>query len=260
MGVNTDQVLALFDRQLRQDARPDAPHARVERVGDVVRQVGADPAWTGVLWSDLNEETADAAIAAQVRHFASTGQEFEWKLYAHDRPHDLASRLRAAGFTPGPAETVMVAEIRDLPIEVGLPDGVDVRLVTDPAGVDLLADVHEQAFGTDGSQLRDRLHAQLAQAPETLSAVVVMAGDLPVSAARMEFHPGTQFASMWGGGTVASWRRRGIYRALVAHRARIASERGCRYLQVDASSQSRPILHRLGFVPLSVTTPYVYPG
>lgn len=55
----------------------------------------------------------------------------------------------------------------------------------------------------------------------------------------------------------APWGR-GIYRALVAHRARIAAERGYRYLQVDASSESRPILHRLGFVPLSTTTPYTY--
>jgi hypothetical protein len=45
---------------------------------------------------------------------------------------------------------------------------------------------------------------------------------------------------------------------LVAFRTRIAAERGYRYLQVDASNESRPILHRLGFVPLSSTTPYIY--
>ncbi|MBI0320141.1 GNAT family N-acetyltransferase, partial [Streptomyces javensis] len=50
----------------------------------------------------------------------------------------------------------------------------------------------------------------------------------------------------------------GVYRALVAFRARIAADRGCRYLQVDASGMSRPILRRLGFVPLTTTTPYVY--
>ena len=50
----------------------------------------------------------------------------------------------------------------------------------------------------------------------------------------------------------------GIYRALVAHRARDAVKRGYRYLQVDASRQSRPVLERLGFEPLTTTTPYVY--
>ncbi len=59
---------------------------------------------------------------------------------------------------------------------------------------------------------------------------------------------------------MAEWRGRGLYRALIAFRARIAAERGYRYLQVDASDQSRPILERLGFVALTTTTPYVYGG
>jgi GNAT superfamily N-acetyltransferase len=152
----------------------------------------------------------------------------------------------------------MVAGIHDLPSGVDLPKGVRLRPVTDPAGVDLVADVHERAFGTSGARLREQLLAQLAQTPDTVVMTVAMAGDLPVCAARMELHPGTEFASLWGGGTLPAWRGRGIYRALIAHRARIAAESGYRFLQVDASSQSRPILQRLGFVPLSTTTPYVY--
>jgi GNAT superfamily N-acetyltransferase len=73
-------------------------------------------------------------------------------------------------------------------------------------------------------------------------------------------HPGTEFAGLWGGGTVPGWRGRGIYRALVGHRAGVAAGLGYRYLQVDASSQSRPILHGLGFAALSTTTPYVHPS
>ena len=34
--------------------------------------------------------------------------------------------------------------------------------------------------------------------------------------------PARRFAGLWGGGTVEGWRGRGIYRALVAHRARAA--------------------------------------
>jgi GNAT superfamily N-acetyltransferase len=92
---------------------------------------------------------------------------------------------------------------------------------------------------------------------DTVSIVLATAGDEPVCAARMEFAPGTAFAGLWGGGTVKEWRGRGIYRALVAHRARIAAEHGYRYLQVDASDDSRPILSRLGFAALSTTTPYL---
>jgi GNAT superfamily N-acetyltransferase len=79
-----------------------------------------------------------------------------------------------------------------------------------------------------------------------------------VSSARLEVVPGTEFGGLWGGSTLQRWRGRGIYRALVAHRARIAVERGIRYLQVDASEDSRPILERLGFVAVTTTTPYVW--
>ncbi|WP_328456041.1 GNAT family N-acetyltransferase [Streptomyces sp. NBC_00386] len=253
-------VLALFDRDMREGARPDAPGARVERVGKVVRLVGADKGWNGVVWSDLDATGADAAIAEQVRFFSSLGGDFEWKLYGHDRPEDLGQRLRAAGFTAQPEETLMVAELSDLALDGEPPEGVRLLPVTDRAGVALVADVHEQAFGGDSTLLRHQLLAQLTGDANTVVAVVALVGDVPVSAARMELPPGARFAGLWGGGTVEAWRGRGIYRALVAHRARVAAERGYRYVQVDASSQSRPILTRLGFQPLTTTTPYVYEG
>jgi hypothetical protein len=77
-----------------------------------------------------------------------------------------------------------------------------------------------------------------------------------VSAGRIDFNEQSDFASIWGGSTVEAWRGRGIYRASVALRAKLARERGYRYLQVDALPTSRPILERLGFVLLTTTTPY----
>ncbi|MCX4977252.1 MULTISPECIES: GNAT family N-acetyltransferase [unclassified Streptomyces] len=251
-------VLALFDRDMREGARPDAPGARIEHVGKVVRQVGTERGWSGVTWSDLDEASADEAIAEQIRYFTGLGREFEWKLYGHDQPEDLGQRLRDAGFTAQPEETLMIAELGDLVLDAEPPEGVHLLPVTDRAGVDLVADVHEQAFGTDGTRLRHQLLAQLTGDEDTVVAVVALAGDVPVSAARMELLPGARFAGLWGGGTVEAWRGRGIYRALVAHRARVAADRGYRYVQVDASSQSRPVLTRLGFQPLTTTTPYVY--
>jgi len=246
-------VLALFDRDMREGAQPDGPDARVERVGRIVRQVSSEHGWNGVVWSDL-----DAAITEQIAHFSGLGREFEWKLYGHDLPVDLGQRLRAAGFVGQPEETLMIGEVAGLNLDAEPPEGIRILPVTDSAGVDLVAQVHEKAFGTDGSRLRHQLLAQLRADADTVVAVVALAGDTPVSAARMELVPGTRFAGLWGGGTVEGWRGRGIYRALVAHRARAAVDRGYRYLQVDAMSSSRPILERLGFEPLTTTTPYVH--
>ncbi|GGJ30125.1 GNAT family N-acetyltransferase [Streptomyces brasiliensis] len=251
-------VLALYDRDIREGARPDGPRARVERTGDVVRQVAGAHGWNGVVWSALDESTADAAIADQMAHFTGLGLDFEWKLYGHDRPVDLGKRLTAAGFTAEPEETLLVGEVAALTLDAEPPAGVRIVTATDAAGVDLVVDVHEKAFSTDGTRLRHQLLAGLTADPVTVVAVVALAGDEPVSAARMELVPGTRFAGLWGGGTVEGWRGRGLYRALVAHRARAAAARGYRYLQVDAMPQSRPILERLGFQPLSTTTPYVH--
>lgn len=254
-------LLALFDREMREHARPEGPGVRVERAGDVVRQVGAADDWNGVVWTSpgLDGAGADTAIAAQVEYYTALGHdEFEWKLYSHDRPADLGRRLLAAGFGAEPAETLLVAHVADLSTAVRLPDGVTLRAVTDAAGVELMVLAHERAFGTDGSRLRHQVSARLESAPDRCVAVVAMAGDEPVSSARMELCPGTGFAGLWGGGTAAPWRGRGIYRALIAYRARIAAERGYRYLQVDATDLSDPILRRIGFTALSRTTPYVY--
>lgn len=251
-------VLTVYDRDLREGARPDGPGARIERAGRVVRQVADAHGWNGVLWSGLDAADADRAVRDQIAYFGGLGLDFEWKLYAHDEPADLGDRLLAAGFRAEPTETLMVAEVTELPLDTAPPAGVRFVEARDPAGVDLVVDVHERVFGTDGGGLRHRLLTRLASDPGTVVAVAALAGDEPVAAARMELVPGTRFAGLWGGGTVAAWRGKGIYRALIAHRVRVAAAQGYRYVHVDASSMSRPILDRLGFHALTTTTPYLY--
>lgn len=257
---HSDQAtaLALYDRTMRRDMKPDGPGCQVERDGDVVRQTGPAHAWNGVLWSALTVDRADEAIIRQIRHFTALGLPFEWKLYSHDTPHDLGERLRAAGFVPEAEESLMVAEPGRLTTRPELPPGIRLLTITRPDQLRLAAEVHDAAFGTDGTRLYEQLLEQLATAPDTVAIVVALHGDRPVSSARVELRPGTDFAGLWGGGTVPEWRGKGLYRALVAHRARLAAARGFRYLQVDALETSRPILERLGFVRLGTTTPYTY--
>ena len=261
-SASDKDLLATFDARMRAAAGPDEPGERVERVGGVVRAIGARPTdWHGVVFSDLDATTADAAIQAQIAYFRGVGADFEWKLYSHDRPADLGARLLAAGFEADAPETLFVAEITQLSgagLSESPPDGVTLRPVTTPSDPHLVAAPHDAAFGTGGDRARDRALARLAADPDTVWTWLAMAGDRPVSAARMLVHAGTGFASLWGGGTAPDWRGRGIYRALVARRMRVAAELGCEYLQVDASDMSRPILERLGFRALSITTPYEY--
>jgi GNAT superfamily N-acetyltransferase len=254
--VDRRAVLTAFDEQIRRNPTTDG---RVEHDHGVVRCIAAD-GWNGVTWSELHDADADAVIAAQVSRFAGVSGTWEWKHYSYDQPPDLPSRLLAAGFTPEPPETLLVAEIADLELDVPAPADVELRAVVDEPGVDALLAVHDAVFGVDHSSLGRALSERLRRLPLSVAAVIAVAGETPIAAGRVEFRAGTEFASLWGGGTLPAWRGCGVFRALVAHRAALASAHGFRYLQVDASADSRPILQRLGFTELATTTPFVHPG
>jgi GNAT superfamily N-acetyltransferase len=257
--VDALAVRAVFDAQIRRNTRAGEPGAVVEAGNGVLRWLAPGMQTSRVTWSELTCDSADAVIAAQVRYFAARGTPVEWKLYDYDQPADLARRLLAAGFAAGDEELMLVAETAAIDSDVRLPDGVRLDLVTGQAGVEAMMAVHDLAFpGHPSAELGEQLADQLREAPELVRMVVAMAGDEPVSAARVEFVPGTDFAGLWGGGTIPDWRGQGIFRALVAYRAGLAATRGYRYLHVDALPASRPILQRLGFKPVAATTPYVW--
>jgi GNAT superfamily N-acetyltransferase len=252
--VDQPGVLAAFDEQMRRHAVA-GPGVRVEVDERVTRTVGTDGSWSAVVWSHLTEADADEVIAAEV---ARTTGSLEWKLYSHDRPADLPERLTAAGLQPEPVETLMVAEIADLHLPVAVPDGVRLTTVEDDAGVETMLGVHRDVFGSVHPGTAEAVRGSLMLRPRPIEAVIARVGGLAVSAGRVEFHEGTDFASLWGGGTLPTWRGRGVFRALVGHRAVLARDRGFRYLQVDAMPASRPILARMGFQPLAETTPWMY--
>src|SRR3954452_8905617 len=253
-------LLAAFDEQIRRHPIADALDGYVEYEEKVIRRIGGADGWNGVTWSALSDSNADAVIAAQIGRFQELGRSWEWKHYSYDEPADLSARLLAAGFTRDPDETLLVAEIANLELQVPPPAGVQVRTVVDAAGVAAAVSVLDEVFDDDHSGLGRALLSALGRRSSSVVAAVAVAGDTPIATGRVEFHTGTDFASLWGGATVSAWRGRGVFRSLVAHRAALASARGFRYLQVDALPASRPILERLGFVALATTTPFVHPG
>jgi GNAT superfamily N-acetyltransferase len=255
------RLLDAYDAQLRGRAPGSLPAGvRVERDGPLLRFVGErhggflDYRDLGV----LDGPDLDELIARQVRVFAERGERFEWKLHGHDRPADLAQRLRAAGFVPEDRETVVIAPVTRIAAEPRLPADVALREVTGREDLVRVAALSQAIWHEDHRWLADSLEAELAADPDGLTVVVAEAGGALVCAGWARFVRGTDFATLWGGGTLPAWRSRGIYRAVVAHRANLAARRGFERLQVDASDDSRPILERLGFVAVTTTTPFVW--
>jgi GNAT superfamily N-acetyltransferase len=253
--MDRDAVRAAFDEQIRR--HPESGPG-IEVVHDVAttRVVASPDGWSGVTWSDLSDRDVDEAISAEAAVFAAAGRRWEWKYYSYDQPPSLPERLRAHGLVPDEVEALMIARITDLDLHVPPPPGVELVQVVDEAGVEALVQVHDQAFGGDHSGMGRSVLADISERTGSVEAFVAYAGARPISAGRVSFHAGTDFAGLWGGGTIPAWRGRGVFRSLVSHRAARAAAAGFRYLQVDASADSRPILQRMGFVEVATTTPF----
>lgn len=231
-----------------------------EKDGPLLRTVGQFRGFvTGPRDLGLRGRELDELIAQQRDFFAARGEAVEWKTRAHDIPADIPDRLRAAGFVPAEQATVLIGRAAELAVrEPVLPEGVTIRRVTAEADLRRLGALQSSVWDADLNWLATDLLGRIAAAPDEMAIYAVEAEGEMVCTAWVGFRPGTEFASLLGGSTVAAWRGKGIYRALVATRAALAAARGVPYLHVDATDDSAPILRRLGFRAVTTTTPYVW--
>jgi GNAT superfamily N-acetyltransferase len=255
------ELLQAYDVQLRAHLPTALPNGvRVERDGPLLRYFGLDHRGF-VEYRDLEGLTGtalDDLIARQISVFADRGEAFEWKFHEHDQPDDLRQRLEAFGLVAEDVETVLIAPTDRVADHRSEPPGVGLREVSERRDLDRIAALGEAIWRDDRTWLVDSLEREM-QADPTGTTIVVAEADGEVVAAGWVRYPGnTEFATFWGGATAPGWRGRGIYRALVSYRARLARERCRRYLEVDASANSSPILKRLGFLAVTTTIPFVW--
>lgn len=262
----TDTLLTAYDEQLRTEAEM-AGAREVVRIG---------PLWCAIFdhggfvsYRDLGGASGaavDELVERTVAHFRDDTDvaSFEWKSRGHDLPADLGARLVAHGLVAEPVETVMIGDASLLAVDVPLadtPQGPVVvrRIEPGPSAVDdvtRMLEAQASAFGTGrGPSVESAVRELESGASELWIAEV---GGRVVCGGRLTPVDGTDFAGIWGGSTLPELRGRGIYRALVAARARSAVERGIRFIHSDCTDMSRPILERSGLRAVTTTTPYVW--
>jgi hypothetical protein len=266
-GINTDAkteraavLLAAYDDQLRGGA--EAADVPTSMDGPVIRVEYPSRGFVSYRSLEgLDDAQLDALIARQRDYFAAKGQPVEWKTRGHDLPADLPERLAAAGFVPEERETVVIGESADIAERLagrGSVEGVTIRRTEDKADFARIAAMESAVWDQDWSWLTDDLVSRHATGLTDIFVAEAESTGEVVSAAWAVYKKNTDFTGLWGGSTLQELRGRGIYKALVAVRAARAVELGYRYLQVDASDDSSPILQRLGFLAVTTTTPYVY--
>lgn len=258
--MDLDSVRAAFDEQVRRNTTTLLPGvAGFRDIGGVLCELAVPGQRRScVNWSGLDEDTADDAIAGQVDFFRRRGEVFEWQLLGYDQPADLGRRLIRAGFVPDEEEVLLFAETAGLPQDVPPPDRIRLVEVRDAAGVEAAAATQEDLVPGSPRRVRHVSRMLAGLADDRVALVLALAGDEPVCSAVVAFGPGTDFAGLYTAATRTGWRGRGIYRAVVAYRVKLAAARGFRYLRVETTTMSRPVLRRMGFEPVSATTTYVW--
>lgn len=257
-------LLTLYDREERQRPFVTDAGSRLAWDGPVFRLTGAGPApWeNAVLYvaPEGREPDAQAALVErQVAHFDALGHGFEWKVFGHDGPPNLAEELAARGLHAEEVETIVVFPT-SAPFDARpWPAGVTLEEVHDAAGLREVGGVNARVNGRadHADWLVRSLTEELAAAPGRLRVFVARHEGAAISIGWMRLPEGTSFASLWGGSTLDEWRQRGLYTALVAHRIAIARAHGFPFVTVDCGPRSLPILLRRGFDVLTTCTPWI---
>ena len=249
--MDRDQVLRVLDAERQGIAHAGA---LLDVRPAVTRIRAADGSHHRVVFSSLRAENADAIIDEEVAHYRQLGVVFEWKAYAHDAPPDLLARLERRGFEIGEREAVMVYDLTHAATWIDAPAPAVVRVDCSDR-LDDYRRVAERVFGKDYAFTTNELAAALATGSPRHRGYVAYVADGPASIGRLYTNSGSVFGGLCGGGTLPACRGLGLYRAVVAARARDARAAGARYLLADALPTSQPILERLGFERVTDTWP-----
>ncbi len=157
-----------------------------------------------------------------------------------------ASEITLSGERLGEPIPVLVLDLAAQPAELLGPAPAEVRRLTRPADLEDIIQVEETVWGADMGWMRARMGGHLA-VPGYLDLYAAYVEGQPVAAAWTYFNPGSQFAGLFGGSTLEAFRGRGLYQGLLRARAQAAIQRGYRFLLVEPTAMSRPILTRRGF-------------
>jgi ribosomal protein S18 acetylase RimI-like enzyme len=255
--LNREMMLELFNKHMRIDIC--YPGYRRDRTDSVIRQVSLEKETGFLLYSEMDESTADVVIAEQIAFFEQVGQPFEWKVFDYDQPVNLRDRLQAKGFTIEEQEALMVVDLTEGNHLLDIPVQPEIRRITDERGIRDVVGLEDDVWGISHHELGERLVQDFLDDSVELFVYAAYVDEKVVCAAWMYLHNGTPFASLWGGSTLPQFRKRGFYSSLLGIRAQEAATKGYRFLMVDASSMSQPILEKQGFLCLATSNPCISP-
>jgi GNAT superfamily N-acetyltransferase len=224
-----------------------AGRATVTRFGGIVTVVTGLPFdWFNQILIEEDEATP-AAVLDAIDRARADGRSFVVRL--RDGIDDrLIPAMDRAGLTPPDAQDRtpgMVAFPIDRDALAGAPaPGLEIRRVTDAAGIDVHRRVVTAGFGSDPAVADGTACLALLDRPECAVYVGYADGEPVVSG--LGWRTGRTIG-VYSIATIESARRRGYGAAMTARVAADGLAAGCDAAALQASEMGRPIYERLGF-------------
>lgn len=195
-----------------------------------------------VIWSALDEQSADRVIDATIAEYRALGLQFRWDAGPYSAPADLADRLERRG--------LVVSWGRGMARATSPPPGTDDPAIdvveVGASTVGVFSQVMAGGWSLEPTPLTEA-NAHILAAPGNRHHMFLAYrhGEPAATASYVAF---ARSAYLLGGVVLPRHRGNGLYRALVRGRLDHARERGIELATSHArESSSAPILEHMGF-------------
>ncbi len=207
-----------------------------------------------VAWIRCREEEVDEVVAEVRSTMRPRGLPLMWVLDPETEPSNLGEHLARYGILPdahSPHVDVMVLPI-DARLHAPEVDGLELHDALASAEAFRRADaVNAEGFGEpprgltpDEAAAQERRRAAMLGAGNRHMILATIDGE-DAGAAALTLYPTAALIN--GAAVLTRFRRRGVYRAMLAARLALARQPGVEGLVVWGGSMSAPILARTGF-------------
>jgi ribosomal protein S18 acetylase RimI-like enzyme len=210
----------------------------------------------GVYRTKINDADADSRIISTMQEFAQHKCPLRWIVTGSTRPTDFGVRLEKFGFKKDHEALGLAAKAADL-LQSGLTNKV-VKLTEDR--LDDWVDAAMTGWGNPESfrlGLREDVLRALRADSATLQYFAAISDDRIVGTGALRIC--SKSGHMMGSSVRPECRGRGIYKDLVAARAKIVQDAGLELVTTHGIAQtSAPILKAIGFKEFSKAVQYSF--
>jgi GNAT superfamily N-acetyltransferase len=244
------QGLVDFANRFRQPAAPGIEVVETPRYRITLQPDYPVPGPNNVAWIRCPPDEVGGMVDDVRAVFRARRLQSMWILDPEVEPKDLPNRLAARGVTPDRLSPEVKVMVLGVVTNLAPPAVAGLRMHDALADAETFrqADaVNAEAFGEKPREAaaQERRRRNMQEAGNRRILLATIDGE-PAGSAGLTLYP-PHGAIITGGAVREKFRGRGVYRALVVERLRVAREAGTAGLSVWGGRMSAPTLERLGF-------------